>query len=470
MAGLGFQPLWWDEGWSLYFASLSPGQMLAATAVDIHPPLYYLLLRAWVLVFGFSPTSARSLSLVCGLVLVAGVYALGLRLGGRRLALAASLLAAISPLQAFYSQEARMYALLAGLSVLSWVALLSLGDARHGRRWAIVYVAVTAAALYTEYYAALLWAGQVVYVAIEAWRPMPREPWWRDSVRLRRLPLLAAPLLLYLPWLAYALPRLVAYVGSKQAIESYVALDPLTYLWSYLSTFATGHQLPGQPTTLWLAGVLAGAALALLGAAWGNRLQRRLALCLLLVPLVGGYVVNVLFPFTPPYFERVLLFAATPLYLLSAGALVRLLGHGRALSAAAVAVALLSAVGLPYLWTTTRYTDRDYRPVFAEIRRYGTAADAVLCVHPWQYGYALAYLPPRLRNLVLAPVEAWSDAATRREDLTTFLARYSRLWVPAHQSLGRILESDIAADLDAAGYRALSGWHGSETLLLAYAA
>ncbi|MHB0877991.1 MAG: hypothetical protein ACYC5O_18305, partial [Anaerolineae bacterium] len=46
----------------------------------------------------------------------------------------------------------------------------------------------------------------------------------------------------------------------------------------------------------------------------------------------------------------------------------------------------------------------------------------------------------------------------------------SRLWFPAHQSLGRILESDIAADLDAAGYRALSGWHGSETLLLAYAA
>jgi len=40
-----YQPLWWDEGWSLYFATTGIGKMLELTAVDIHPPLYYLLLH-----------------------------------------------------------------------------------------------------------------------------------------------------------------------------------------------------------------------------------------------------------------------------------------------------------------------------------------------------------------------------------------------------------------------------------------
>ena len=39
--GLDAQPLWWDEGWSVYFASLPVAEM-ADAASDIHP-LYYLV-------------------------------------------------------------------------------------------------------------------------------------------------------------------------------------------------------------------------------------------------------------------------------------------------------------------------------------------------------------------------------------------------------------------------------------------
>ncbi len=39
-ARLDFQPLWWDEGYSVWFATPSFGQMAALTAQDIHPPLY----------------------------------------------------------------------------------------------------------------------------------------------------------------------------------------------------------------------------------------------------------------------------------------------------------------------------------------------------------------------------------------------------------------------------------------------
>ncbi|MEZ4556700.1 MAG: hypothetical protein R2854_09695 [Caldilineaceae bacterium] len=42
---LNWQPLWWDEGYSIYFATEPLARMLNLTAHDIHPPLYYALLH-----------------------------------------------------------------------------------------------------------------------------------------------------------------------------------------------------------------------------------------------------------------------------------------------------------------------------------------------------------------------------------------------------------------------------------------
>ena len=56
---LDFQPLWWDEGYSVWFAYQPIGDMLRLTALDIHPPLYYALLGAWSQVFGWGPVSLR---------------------------------------------------------------------------------------------------------------------------------------------------------------------------------------------------------------------------------------------------------------------------------------------------------------------------------------------------------------------------------------------------------------------------
>ena len=45
---LTWQPLWWDEGYSVYFATEPLARMVALTAQDIHPPLYYALLHWWI--------------------------------------------------------------------------------------------------------------------------------------------------------------------------------------------------------------------------------------------------------------------------------------------------------------------------------------------------------------------------------------------------------------------------------------
>ena len=306
----------------------------------------------------------------------------------------------------------------------------------------------------------LLVAGQWLYVVLR--RREPATTWL----------LLAVPTLAFLPWLAYAVPRLVGYVGAKQAIEGYAALDPATFVYRYLTAFATGQRAPGQPVAVWLLGAVGLLALAGIGLVhtWRAGLGA-LAACYLGVALAGGWLVNLLFPFTPPYFERVLLYAAVPVYLLAAAGLRAWLnGRGpRWRPALAAVLAAAPLAGLAYFYTTPRYPERDYRPLFATIRRFGSEHDSVLCVHPWQYGYALAYLPPRLRHLALVPVTDWEDSDRRSAELGGLLRRGGRLWFPSHQSLGRILESEIETDLERLGYRAYSGWYGEETLLLAYA-
>ncbi|NJN94693.1 MAG: hypothetical protein HC875_11665 [Anaerolineales bacterium] len=87
---LNFQPLWGDEGWSIYFAAQSLPQLLALTAIDIHPPLYYLLLQGWLGLTGFGAETARFFSVVAGTALIPAVALLGRRLLGRRVSLVAA--------------------------------------------------------------------------------------------------------------------------------------------------------------------------------------------------------------------------------------------------------------------------------------------------------------------------------------------------------------------------------------------
>ena len=114
---LGAGSLWYDETVSAYLAGLDLPAMIAHTAGDIHPPLYYALLHFWTL-----PPAQRIraalLSLFFGLLSSPSPNAItsGWR---ERAGWLAALLAAISPFNVWYSQEVRMYTLGSFLALLS---------------------------------------------------------------------------------------------------------------------------------------------------------------------------------------------------------------------------------------------------------------------------------------------------------------------------------------------------------------
>jgi len=232
---LDFQPLWWDEGYSVFFATRDFGVMLARTAVDIHPPLYYALMQLWLLAFGKDAVALRLLSVAIGVAAIPLLYLVAKRLFGRRTALAAAFLFAIAPLQIYYAQELRMYGLVTALTLASAALQLALLE-REIRDWRLElgYVLVTAAALYTQYLAAFIIVAQIAIVLFLQFRQFPVSPrkWF-----VRWLIVLA----LYLPWVIYAGPKLYAYVTAKVGIEQYSRLDPLTYLTQHFAAFSIGH-------------------------------------------------------------------------------------------------------------------------------------------------------------------------------------------------------------------------------------
>jgi len=148
--GLGAESLWLDEATSLVVADNAPAQVVAITAEDIHPPLYYLILRAW-LVFGRTEAALRSLSAVIGVLSVAALYGLGRALWNLKVGAIAALFLAVSPLHIWYSQETRMYALVLLWSIFA-SALLYRAWGRSGwGHWA-GYALIIALGMYTHYF------------------------------------------------------------------------------------------------------------------------------------------------------------------------------------------------------------------------------------------------------------------------------------------------------------------------------
>ncbi|HJS93959.1 MAG TPA: glycosyltransferase family 39 protein, partial [Solirubrobacteraceae bacterium] len=152
---LGHQGFWFDEGNTALLVHLSPGKMLGLIPQsESTPPLYYCVAWLWARVFGYGEVGLRSLSAVCGVLLIPVVYGAGARLVSRRAGMIAAALAACSPLLIWYSQEARSYQMLALLSSLS---LLAFAYARREPtpRVLAAWVMASALALATHYYAVL---------------------------------------------------------------------------------------------------------------------------------------------------------------------------------------------------------------------------------------------------------------------------------------------------------------------------
>lgn len=263
VAGLGDEPLWLDEATTAAFAARPA--VAAITPEVQHPPLHNLLTHAALAAFAPAPAPARlegvpedvvraaaaSNALVrlpstlAGVLLVPALAFLARRLARREHARAAfhaaAVLAATSPFLVVLSQEARNFALYALLSVVATLAYLRLWDGGgRGLRAFAAYAASSLLLLLTNYLGALVllahelatWTGWARARRRGAPAPVALGGWL--SARL-------AVALLYLPWIAWVVTRLLAQTDVLQA-RHWVG-SPLTRIPYSVLRFALGYGL-----------------------------------------------------------------------------------------------------------------------------------------------------------------------------------------------------------------------------------
>jgi mannosyltransferase len=186
--------LWMDEGLSIGIGSQPLFDIPGILRMDGSPPLYYMLLSAWMDVAGDGPAETQALSVAISLLAVPGGLWAGWSLFGRRAGLTCAALCAVNPFLTQYAQETRMYSLMLVMSLLATAAFLHV-FAFGRRRYLPLFMVLLALMLYTHNWGLFLGAGLALGL-IPCWYVSEvRSSFWRDA-----LIGFGGAGLLYLPW------------------------------------------------------------------------------------------------------------------------------------------------------------------------------------------------------------------------------------------------------------------------------
>jgi 4-amino-4-deoxy-L-arabinose transferase-like glycosyltransferase len=146
----------------------SPARVIRAVLLsDTSPPLYYLLLQGWTLIFGTSDLALRLFSVSFSIASLPLVAALACRIAGRRAAVASSVLFAFSPLVVYYSTEGRMYSLLIFLALATALASLLLQERGPQVGYCLLWVALSAAGFLTHYFFVFPWLASAAFLLLQ---------------------------------------------------------------------------------------------------------------------------------------------------------------------------------------------------------------------------------------------------------------------------------------------------------------
>lgn len=193
--------LWLDEVISVNISKLPLQSIPRALSHDGSPPLYYVTLHFWMLLFGRSDEAVRALSGVVSVLSLPLFWSVGRRFGGRRTAWVTFALGLTSPFAIDYATTTRMYSFMIAATLLGVGALWRVLEAPTFRRQ-VVLGALTAGIMYTHYYGLYLVATVGAWLLWHVIRESRGGPQPGDPPGIR--PALAAMIVGGVCWLPWA--------------------------------------------------------------------------------------------------------------------------------------------------------------------------------------------------------------------------------------------------------------------------
>lgn len=320
---LGYQSLWTDELCSWHFSRYDSLSAVFDKGLrpELHPPGYYILLHLVQKHIGSSEPALRSLSAICGVLSMVGIFLVGRRLYSIKEALIASGLMAVLWCPIYHSQEARPESMLLAFTLLAtyfWISILQSVDEKLSTpHYSIAgYIITASISTYSHYvgvyFIALQGLGAVLFLA-------------RRPRALLRILLIYVPIVLaYVPWV----PTLLYQVGHSTGRISFIEQPTGTAFVEFLLYLFNGS-VPLLAIVLIL--VLFTAAVSLFST-WKSTQPRSMRVAplapgfilalWLIVPFAGAYVGSALF--LPVLEFRTLIVSLPAAYLLLSRSIARL--------------------------------------------------------------------------------------------------------------------------------------------------
>ncbi|MEI6090763.1 MAG: glycosyltransferase family 39 protein [bacterium] len=228
LINIGLESYWFDEIYSIALAKMPLNEIPVLTSRDFHPPFYYMLLNIWMIIFGNTETVARSLSGLFSVLTIPIIFTIAKNVFNKKTALFSAIIFAVSRINIFYSQEVRMYTLLALLASISYLLIIKILQNKDKKPilW-VLYILVNSAMTYTHNFAFLIILSQVLYILFF---------WFKTKSAKSAKPIqfiisYIVLFLLYLPWLfvflgqmksvsnGFWLPAISIFSGGEAFIE-----------------------------------------------------------------------------------------------------------------------------------------------------------------------------------------------------------------------------------------------------------
>lgn len=429
LLNIDHESLWVDEGFSYW--AIRHDDMLGLIVDDVHPPLYFVLLRGWAEVAGITELALRYFSVLPSLLSVAMMVPLAREVQRLRGAddetvvpLLAALMLALADMESYIAQQTRNYALhvlwviVSMWAFLRWCRLFSQATTRvqaghisppTGHLPALgLWVVSTIALLYTHYIGAAAVAMQGAFALV----------FLRGSARRVALAVLTLLGMIFGPWLLLIASGQTENVGTGFNVPS-----TLESLWNWRIEWFTQQ----WPLTL---------ALALLGLVlfvysktpdsteirWRQPVGASfLLLGCIVVPVAGAYVLN---HYTPILMDYRLTQITPPIALLIA------LGLGNLRPATQVfLVAVIVAYGVA-VYDTPRPRP-PWRDVGMNAAQYAEPGDLALAhVEPsgdWQVMY---YYERFMSDVERRSIRQWKleQPETYAAGLPALLDQHNSIW------------------------------------------
>ncbi len=206
------QSLWLDEATTALSSQMSLPEFFSSfMRADFHPPLYYLVIHYWSIMFGISEISLRIPSVIFGILNIYVVYLIAkenFTSNKINWPIIPALFLATSGLHIYYSQEARMYSMAAFL--VSYIVLLFLR-----KKWILFSIALCLLFL-TDYVSLLIVPVLFIYS-------------YFNKINFKKLSYSIIPLLItILSWTPFLSKQLLAGMSIRESAWWNI-LGPVTF-------------------------------------------------------------------------------------------------------------------------------------------------------------------------------------------------------------------------------------------------